>query len=298
MSRIELPRGPGSYRWYYLDANAGDVTVVAIFMIGSLFSARYARAHRRGAEPTRHAAVNFAVYRGGKRLLWVLSEYDGVSVSDDGLSLRIGASTWRYTPHGAVVVSIVDSSALWGDPVGAEVLLEPLGPGHDAVRLVAHADHFWHPFAPHSRATVHIPQLDVQADMHAYHDGNFGSSPLGSDMQGWNWERTRDAERTTVQYRPWRSSTAVSLVATSSSATLRREEAHEPASSLTAWGLTVPQALSVAARPALLESSPFYARLEARSGGAHALAEVAHFQRFQSPWVRWMSNFRTRVVSA
>ena len=47
------------------------------------------------------------------------------------------------------------------------------------------------------------------------------------------------------------------------------------------------------AEPRLLESSPFYARLEAREGDVHALAESGDFARFHSPLVRWMADFRT-----
>ena len=68
---------------------------------------------------------------------------------------------------------------------------------------------------------------------------------------------------------------------------------------LTGWGLRVPRHLSagptVKAEPRLLESSPFYARLEARRGGLDVMGEVADFQRFHSPYIRWMAHFRTRV---
>ena len=62
------------------------------------------------------------------------------------------------------------------------------------------------------------------------------------------------------------------------------------------WGLSVPAKYG-GATPRLLESSPFYARLEAEAGGAHTLGEVADFRRFHNPWVRWMANFRMRTES-
>ena len=61
MNRIELPRQSGAYRWYYFDVTAGDFTAVFIFMIGSIFSARYSAGLKRGALPTAHSAVNFAI---------------------------------------------------------------------------------------------------------------------------------------------------------------------------------------------------------------------------------------------
>jgi carotenoid 1,2-hydratase len=63
-----------------------------------------------------------------------------------------------------------------------------------------------------------------------------------------------------------------------------------PDSERTAWGLRVPKRPSTR----LLESSPFYARMET---GEDTLGEVADFQRFHQPWVRWMAALRTRVAS-
>jgi carotenoid 1,2-hydratase len=68
------------------------------------------------------------------------------------------------------------------------------------------------------------------------------------------------------------------------------------------WGLRLPRHL--AAGPvelpvaSLLESSPFYARLEGAGDGRHALGEVADFRRFHSPLIRWMAHFRMRVERA
>jgi carotenoid 1,2-hydratase len=71
---------------------------------------------------------------------------------------------------------------------------------------------------------------------------------------------------------------------------------------MTGWGLRVPARLQVGnqvvGEPRLLESSPFYARLEARQGALDSLGEVADFRRFHSPFIRWMAHFRTRVGRA
>jgi hypothetical protein len=70
----------------------------------------------------------------------------------------------------------------------------------------------------------------------------------------------------------------------------------------TMWGLRVPRALGVGdgreEELTLIESSPFYARLESTRGEAHALAEVADFERFHRRSVRWMAHFRTREGNA
>lgn len=67
------PDRPGAYRWFYSDVTAGEYSAVFIFMVGSLFSPRYAVGARRGALPLEHCAVNFALYRQGVRRCWVLS---------------------------------------------------------------------------------------------------------------------------------------------------------------------------------------------------------------------------------
>ena len=84
-----LPQRPGAYRWYYADVACGEVSAVAIFLVGSLFSPRYAADGR--ALPTEHCAVNFALYVGGRRRQWVLSEYRG--------GTQAGASKPSTTKH-------------------------------------------------------------------------------------------------------------------------------------------------------------------------------------------------------
>lgn len=296
MSRVVLPRGPGSYRWYYVDATDGQHTAVAIFMVGSLFSSRYAAAWKHGAEPTQHAAVNFALYRGSERLCWVLSEYSSAQVTESGTGLTIGGSSLHYPRHGELELQIRDHTARWARPIEASVKLEQLGPGHAPLRLIEGLGHFWHPIAPHARAHVSVPSFGLELEARAYHDGNFGPVPLGSDLRGWDWERSREGDCTTIAYRPWHDG-AAALTVTASSASIvssRHSDASGPRER-TAWGLSVPL---LDGPHQLLESSPFYARRQAQRGERHALGEVADFARFHSPWVRWMASLRTRVHAA
>ena len=51
-----LPERAGAYRWYYADVGSGEVSAVVIFLVGSLFSARYAA--RRHALPVRTSGVD------------------------------------------------------------------------------------------------------------------------------------------------------------------------------------------------------------------------------------------------
>lgn len=301
MNRFELPSGPGSYRWYYLDVSAGDFTAVVIFMVGSIFSPRYSSALRKGGEPREHAAVNFALYEKGVRWQWVLSEYQRVAVSDDGRRLSIGGSSMNYTPDGRLVVELVDKTPLWGRPAEVRVELLPEGPGHPPLRLVEGLEHWWRPIAPRARATVTVPRHGLKLEGRAYHDGNHGQVPLGSDLKGWDWVRVHEEDRTTICYRPWHPAPieerrAWQVEVDARSLRVTQATVPPPPTTRTAWGLGVPADLGGDASPVLLESSPFYARLESHAGGRNALGEVADFQRFHSPWVRWMAGLRTRVV--
>lgn len=283
MTRIEVPQRPGAYRWWYVDASCGDFTVVAIFMIGSLFSPRYAVTGLRGAAPSAHAAVNFALYQRGTRRLWALSEYDGVEASADGLC--IGASQLRYDGDGARL-SIVERTAPWGTPFEASIELDADGPGVAPVELVPGLSHRWQPIAPRARARVNV--LGLELDAAAYHDGNFGDVPLGTDLRGWEWERRCSGALTEIVYQPW-GGEALHVEAGERGVAVRRGAAGEVRRSRTAWGLDVPRGSSV------LESSPFYARW---IGDAHVVGEVADFARFRSPWIRWMARLRTRMERA
>ncbi|MDP2273229.1 MAG: carotenoid 1,2-hydratase [Archangium sp.] len=288
MSHFALPSVSGSYRWYYVDLTAGDFTAVVIFMIGSLFSPRYSSALRKGASPRQHAAVNFALYEKGVRRQWVLSEYQDVTA--EGQTLKIGESTLHARSDGSLVVQVIDTTAIWGKPVEARLELTPEGPGHAPIRLVEGLDHWWQPIAPRARATLTMPKLGLKLEGRGYHDGNHGEVPLGSDLRGWDWVRSHASERTTITYRPWNAAASWQVAVDENSVAVNQVSLPPAPSSRTAWGLSVPKLQE----SRLLESSPFYARLES---GRDTLGEAADFQRFHSPWIRWMAGLRTRVAS-
>ncbi len=288
MNGVVLPGAPGSYRWYYVDASSGEHTVVAIFMIGSLFSSRYAASP--AASPRQHAAVNFAVYERGRRLAWVLSEYPEVEASQR--SLRIGRSTFAYLPGRRLELCVDERTAPWGARLEAHLVLDALGPGLQPLELVPGLSHRWQPIAPRARAQVTVPSLGLELEGAAYHDGNFGDVPLGTDLAGWDWSRKSDERATVVTYRPW-GGDVLSVTVSDCGAEVRRAAAEQAPRARTAWGLDVP-----ARDGRLVESSPFYARLETDSAGGHELGEVADFRRFRSPWIRWMARLRTRMERA
>lgn len=295
MNRIVLPTVSGAYRWYYVDVTSGPTTAVFIFMLGSVFSGRYARRARLGALPIEHAAVNFALYENGVRTRWALSEYSNATVTDDGRRLTIGNSTLTYDLSG-VTIELDDRTTPFmvtgmGTPVRASARLSLSGPTHDEVVLVPGLSHRWRPIAARADASFNIddgPALDG----FGYHDGNHGEVLLGTDLRGWEWTRTHRADATEIHYRPWADAPGT-LVKVTSTASVR--EAIEPRAlpaKKSGWGLALPEDTG-----ALLESSPFYARHEMKSDGSHVLGEVADFARFQKPSVRWMAGFKTRRVT-
>lgn len=295
MTPLELCTAPGSYRWYYLDISEQDWTAVVIFMVGSLFSSRYSKNHR-DTPPTAHSAVNFALYRSGRRVAWVLSEYDDATLSGD--TLHIGPSSFeRSSTTGRVTVRIVERTPWWPTPVQAELSLQPECAEAKPVTLVENLSHQWHPFAVRARGEVNVSSHDVKFSGAGYHDGNSGARVLGTDLSGWSWMRTHARDSTTIEYRP-HGATPWRLDATAGDCSVQQTQLSPETTARTRWGLTIPSRLgTLNAEPRLLESSPFYARLEAREGDVHALAESGDFARFHSPLVRWMADFRTHHSS-
>ncbi|MBL8910851.1 MAG: carotenoid 1,2-hydratase [Archangium sp.] len=303
MTPLELAREPGSYRWYYLDVSSGEWTAVAIFMLGSLFSSRYSRRHDRGALPIAHSAVNFALYKAGRRVAWVLSEYPHAELK--GNTLHIGPSTLERAKDGRTIARIIERTPWWPTPVHADLVIEPNGPTTNSITLVDGLSHQWHPFAVRARGDVHVPSHGIRFDGEGYHDGNSGSRVLGTDLSGWSWIRTHRVDASSVVYRPngpkALGPTAMGREPTwqvrvdAQHASVTRSELPSEDSTRTRWGLSIPSSLGLDAPCTLLESSPFYARLEARTADAHALGESGDFARFHSPFVRWMADFRTRT---
>ncbi len=296
---FELPKQSGAYRWLYADVVAGDFTAVVIFMVGSIFSPRYSTGARRGALPTDYCAVNFAFYDRSATWFWVLTEYPKATQLNAN-NLSIGQSSWRIDGN-RVTIEIVDRTAPWGKPARAEIVLDPLVTSDLSVALSADEAHHWTPRMPRARGHIRIPSINVDVEGLAYHDGNHGREQLGPKLPGWRWTRIHHKDRTEVFYEP-QDFHAWSLTTANGSIALRRQSASAISLKRSGWGLRVPSNLieitsePTLQAPRLLESSPFYARLEAHgAAGTHAMTEVANFRRFHRAPFRWMAHFRTRT---
>jgi carotenoid 1,2-hydratase len=283
----DAPTAPGAYRWYYVDASAGDWTAVAIFMVGAQFSHRYSVGAERGEPPDRHCAVNFALYQGGRRRAWVFSEFP--RAQQDGKTLRIGDSSFSVE-GGRVQVRIDARQAPFGDRLQAALNLDPLCHGDTEVALLPGEDHYWQAVAPRAVGSLRVPAFGLDALGHGYHDTNRGEGPLGRGLRGWVWSRAHGAEDTQIEYRAFGGEQLIRVTAGPAGVELQRHPVDTLALRRSGWGLSVP-----ALEASTLESSPFYARLEQRRPGQHTLTEVADFSRFHSPWFRWMARFRSRA---
>lgn len=299
----ELPSRPGAYRWYYADFTAGDVTAVAIFLVGSAFSPRYSVAWRGGARPVEHCAVNFALYRGGRRRRWVFTEYPGATLRPGELS--IGHSRLAHGASGAVEVEVHDRTVPWGRRVSARLHLTPEVASLPQQQLVEGAPHFWQPLAARAQGRLELVEEGLDLEGRGYFDTNHGDEPLGTSVPGWTWLRLHTSTSSRIAYWPRSAGGHLErplwLEAGAAGVSLGREAgAAPPRSAPTGWRLSVPTTLEhggtrFLAKPQLLESSPFYARLESQGEGAHAMAEVADFARFHRPDARWMAGFRLRL---
>ncbi len=117
---------------------------------------------------------------------------------------------------------------------------------------------------------------------------------LGAAVPRWRWSRVHGPASTQIRYE-LPGQPPILVDARGDELTVTRGLSLGRGESLTGWGLKIPDALGDdVRRQSVLESSPFYARLEGRHGDHHALAEVADFRRFHSPLIRWMARFRTR----
>jgi carotenoid 1,2-hydratase len=294
-----LPQRRGAYLWLYSDAVVGDVTAVCIFLVGSVFSPRYVG---RAGRPLDHCAVNFALYRRGRRVAWAFTEYPGIAHAGTH-ALRIGSSTLAYRPDGSLVLEIAERTAPWRRPLRARLALTPVSASTAALPLDAERLHRWEPRVVRATARLQVPALGIDGTGLGYHDANRGDVPLGGRLPGWWWARVHTADASLVRYGVHGHPSEIEvttrdgeepLVVSAPTAVRGRRRS--------AWGLVLPTDIGAGTRPIaagrLLESSPFYARQEARADGVHALGESADFRRFRSPLIRWMAYFRMRTERA
>jgi carotenoid 1,2-hydratase len=319
---------PGGYAWWYFDAlsDDGEHALAAIFFIGSVFSPSYAERLRRGeaARPEEHVAVNLALYRRGRNVGWVMSEYPAARLGAvDEAGPHIAGSCVERLPAGGLRLRFAERTAPFfaalagvGLPVEGTVELEPLAPPFDAVALTAGdgRHHRWRVPVPRARARVRFSRPAFAFDGIGYHDVNEGDGRLEAAFSRWSWARFHRGDRTTVLYalreRHGAARAFVVDARDGDDARATREVRPGPdgASRPNGWGLRLPTRFDVVdgalgaepLRP--LETAPFYARYLARlsEGGrpvATGLGEYLDLDRFRGRGVQFLLRFKTRRVS-
>jgi carotenoid 1,2-hydratase len=294
-----LPAAPGTYRWLYTDVAAEGWTAVCIFMVGAVFSPRYAARRGTAARPLEHSAVNFALYRDGVRVAWAFTEYR--DACREGGGLRVGGSRLAYE-DGRLVIDVDERTAPWRAPLRARLELDAAAPAGPEMALDGAGRHRWQALVPRANAWLQVPEHGVSGAGLGYHDTNHGDERLGETLRGWRWARLHGPTKTLVGYQPPAPSPVIHVMADRAAVVVARAAPRPDALRRSRWQLPLPRRLSAGGRdvPAsrLLESSPFYARQEGAADGWHALGEVADFARFRSPLIRWMARFRMRVERA
>jgi carotenoid 1,2-hydratase len=326
---------PGGYAWWYVDAldEKGD-GLVAIFLVGSVFSPLYAlrRAHGERALPEEHCAVNLCLYRGGKRIAWVMSEYPGCEIEGafeepGGEGVRIGRS--RILRSSTEVRFLVEERSMpLRRAVRGEIVIEPLSLpwpalqiGDDARRDAdpfATAGHAWQAITPRARVRASFEAPAHRIDALGYHDTNYGTAPLDESFDRWGWARFHDGEHTTVAYAFTDRDggrRSVHLRGDSAGHVEVHADTAPPEGPLhrLAWGMTVPERFTggpldspegpprfACAPCTFLEEDPFYARYRAelhepgRTRALSGLGEYIDFRRFAARHRLFLIRYATR----
>jgi len=295
----------------------GQFGLTLILMVGSVFSPYYKRAIDQGrGDPSRHAAVNLALYNlgrpGGSWLgpalgrrsgdLWALSE--GARLARDRSSLAIGRTVTTWDGD-ALRVRVREETAPFPSPLVGEIVVRPGSLGDELYPLDSKGMHVWSPIAPFGRIEVSFGEPGLRWRGAAYLDHNTGGEPLARGFSSWTWSRMTSDERTTVIYDVTRRDRSTQRIARSFSASGARDEVVGPASTVrlptTSWRLARSMPAVGHATAALgrtLEDTPFYARshvigtLDGRqASGVH---EVVDLRRFESRLVQGMLPYRMR----
>lgn len=283
----------------------GRYGLVAIAMVGNVFSPAYYAARMRGdgAEPRDFSTFNVAVY-GPRARRWALTERGRTSVASSHDRLAIGSSRMEWRGDG-LELYLDEQTAPFPGRVRGTVRLTPHALFDETVDLTGSGAHLWTPIAPMASVEVTLDEPQLRFRGHGYLDGNHGSEGLEAGFRSWQWSRAAldggaravldyDVERvdgTRASHGLVLSRRGVERVELPRRATLPR----------TRWGIERAIACDVGSRPAVaatLEDTPFYSRslVRARVDGADAtvMHESLSMDRFVAPWVRFLVPFRTR----
>lgn len=292
------------YHWWYLDgfSDDGQIGVVVILFIGSVFSPRYYRARQKGqGDPQNFCAVNVAFY--GRKKYWVMTEKPKAALAQSPDSLVLGRSRMEQRDDG-FIISIDERTAPFGSSIRGVIRISP-GPMNDhSFILDSSEQHQWQPIAPACRLALDFEQPNLQFEGHGYLDRNFGKRALESDFESWNWNRS-NSKTPIISYvtKEWNGSgKALQLEFRQDGSCVMQEQ--DPAFDLerTLWRVHRTVRTPVAPqRVVTLEDTPFYSRskLDVNHAGQNMIFmhESLCMKRFKKEWVRFLLPFRIRKES-
>lgn len=211
-------KGAGAYEWWYFDAldHSGRYSFVAIWYSGFPFSPYYLRrtalwkkssagrpAHARAAAPSplEHTAFSFNLYIDGEEFINFIKEGDAhlFESSRTEPCARFERNAFRYDALQNRYVLCVDfSMPSRRKKVVGELYFDvrPIARLNDVSALSAgEGFHRWVLAAPSSGVSGTLDLVDggKREQIHftgkGYHDHNYGSVPMHTDIQHWYWGR-------------------------------------------------------------------------------------------------------------
>ncbi len=312
---------PTGYRWWYVDGLSADGRrgFTAIFLVGSVFSAAYAKRVWRGeAVPaTEHLGVHVVLYEDGRELAWTTSEYPAAALScgdrKGETELRIGRSSLTWRSDGTLSGEFDERSApvFWsyfgfGRSMRGRFTLRPgpeaSAPEVELTRSARGEAHRWQVCATHARIEVEFDHPGFRFEGRAYHDTNWGEGRLEAAFKRWSWARFHDDEGGRVLYAVEPRDAAPRGFVIDKGRCSGPLTARFGPTQLIGWGLHAPDHFEIGGEDAgvradvarVIDCSPFYERYVARMGAAEGVGEYLDLDRFQRPGVQFLLPFRTQ----
>ncbi len=178
--------------WWYIDAMSddGQFGLSLIAFVGSVFSPYYARAIKKGLNPSPmdHCALNVALY-GPNGKIWSMTERPSSSVSRSKSEFLIGPSCVHWDGK-ALHIDIDEWSVPLPKRVRGRVSVYPEQLFNFSTPLDVAGLHHWGPIAPHAKVHVNLSHPEQIWSGHAYVDSNEGSEPIAETFTEWDWSRS------------------------------------------------------------------------------------------------------------
>jgi carotenoid 1,2-hydratase len=299
--RFDITVPDSAYRWWYVDgiSDDGQLGIVVIAFIGSVFSPYYFRARDKGpADPLDYCAINVGLYN-ARNKLWAMTER-GRDALDRGVDwFRVGPSSLHWHDD-RLEIEIRERSMPLARRIQGKVVVRPKVLNARCFPLDAGRRHCWQPYAPSAHIDVQMSAPSYRWQGHGYFDTNNGERALEDDFKGWDWSRGERPSGTSISY------AVTQLDGTQRALALHfghdgqcREVAVPAAVELPRTRWRIGRLARTAGHPVVsrtLEDTPFYARsalaVRESDGDRLVMHESLDLMRFRSAWVRFLLPFR------